>query len=90
MIIAAKIAGAVGVYLYEIKMENAAIIRRAAREIILDARGIQMHGFKRTEYLDLLRKEVEEFRVLFAEWVKTFDPWDYIIDRWGAIQTARS
>ncbi len=42
-----------------------------------------MHGFKDTEYLDLLRKEVEEFRILFAEWVKTFDPWDYIIDRWG-------
>lgn len=83
MIIPAKIAGAVGVDLYDIKMENAAIIRRAARELILDARGIQMHGFKETEYLDLLRKEVEEFRVLFAEWVKTFDPWDYIIDRWG-------
>lgn len=83
MIIHAKILGAEGVDLYDIKMENAAIIRRAARELILDARSIQMHGFKDTEYLDLLRKEVEEFRILFAEWVKTFDPWDYIIDRWG-------
>ncbi|MGO3181827.1 MAG: hypothetical protein ACTIJ9_03240 [Aequorivita sp.] len=83
MIIPAKIAGAEGVDLYDIKMEDAAIIRTAAREIILDVRGIQMHGFKDTEYLDLLRKEVEEFRILFAEWVKTFDPWDYIIDRWG-------
>lgn len=83
MIIPAKIVGAEAVDLYDIKMENAAIIRRAAREIILDARGIQMHGFKETEYLDLVRKEVEEFRILFAEWVKTFDPWDYIIDRWG-------
>ena len=27
--------------------------------------------------------EVEEFRILFAEWVKTFDPWNYTIDRWG-------
>ena len=35
------------------------------------------------EYLDLLRNEIENFRVLFAEWVKTFDQWDYIIDRWG-------
>jgi len=26
---------------------------------------------------------VDELRILFAEWVKTFDPWDYIIDRWG-------
>ncbi|WP_310993864.1 hypothetical protein [Aequorivita marina] len=83
MIIPAKIAGAVGVDLYDIKMENAAIIRSAARELITDARGIQMHGFKDTEYLDLLRKEVDEFRILFAEWVKTFDPWNYSIDRWG-------
>lgn len=83
MIIPAKIAGAAGVEIYDLKMENAAIIRKAARELIVDARGIQVHGFKDTEYLDLLRKEIEEFRVLFAEWVKTFDPWDYIIDRWG-------
>lgn len=83
MIIPAKIAGAAGVDLYDIKMENAAIIRKAARELILDARGIQTYGFKDTEYLDLLRKEVDEFRILFAEWVKTFDPWEYIIDRWG-------
>lgn len=51
-------------------MENAAIIRKAARELITDARGIQMHGFKDIEYLDLLRAEVETFRILFAEWVK--------------------
>ncbi|HET7361460.1 MAG TPA: hypothetical protein VFI78_05965 [Salinimicrobium sp.] len=82
-IIPAKIAGAWGADLYDLKMENAAIIRKAAREIITDARGIQTHGFKDTEYLDLLRNEIEEFRILFAEWVKTFDPWDYIIDRWG-------
>ena len=59
------------------------MIRKAARELITDVRGIQMHGFKDVEYLDLLRREVEEFRVLFAEWVKTFDCWNYIIDRWG-------
>lgn len=84
LIIPAKIAGAADEdMLYDIKMENAAIIRKAARELITDARGIQMHGFKDVEYLDILRKEIEEFRVLFAEWVKTFDCWNYIIDRWG-------
>lgn len=81
--IPAKISGAEAVEIYDLKMENAAIIRKAARELITDVRGIQMHGFKDIEYLDLLRKEVEEFRILFAEWVKSFDPWDYIIDRWG-------
>ncbi len=83
LIIPSKIAGAEGVDLYDLKMENAAIIRKAARELLTDARGIQMNGFKDVEYLDLLRNEVEEFRILFAEWVKKFDPWDYIIDRWG-------
>lgn len=82
-IIPAKIAGAEAVDIYDLKMENAAIIRKAARELITDTRGIEMHGFKDTEYLDLLRNEVEEFRVLFAEWVKTFNCWDYIIDRCG-------
>ena len=83
LIIPAKIAGAEAVDIYDLKMENAAIIRKAARELITDTHGIEMHGFKDTEYLDLLRNEVEEFRVLFAEWVKTFNCWDYIIDRWG-------
>ncbi|PHS64907.1 MAG: hypothetical protein COB12_07480 [Flavobacterium sp.] len=83
MIIPAKISGAEAADSYDLKMENAAIIRKAARELITDARGLQMCGYKETEYLDLLRSEVEEFRVLFAEWVKTFDPWNYIIDRWG-------
>ncbi|WP_445737470.1 hypothetical protein [Mariniflexile sp.] len=84
MTIPAKIAGASSEdMLYDIRMENAAIIRKAARELITDVRGIQMHGFKDVEYLDLLREEVESFRILFAEWVKTFDCWNYIIDRWG-------
>lgn len=84
LIIPAKIAGAADEdMLYDIRMENAAIIRKAARELITDARGIEMHGFKDIEYLDVLRKEIDEFRVIFAEWVKTFDPWNYIIDRWG-------
>jgi hypothetical protein len=82
--IPAKIAGASHEDMpYDIKMENATIIRKAARELITDARGLEMHGYQDTEYLDLLRKEVEEFRILFAEWVKTFDCWNYIIDRWG-------
>ncbi|WP_229719358.1 hypothetical protein [Winogradskyella schleiferi] len=84
LIIPAKIAGVASEdTLYDLRMENAAIIRKAARELITNARGLQMHGYKDTAYLDLLRTAVEEFRILFAEWVKTFDEWNYIIDRWG-------
>ncbi|MDG4716403.1 hypothetical protein [Winogradskyella marincola] len=84
MIIPAKIASVASEDTpYDLKMENATIIRKAARELITDARGLQMHGYKDEEYLDLLRNEIDEFRILFAEWVKTFDIWNYIIDRWG-------
>lgn len=79
-----KIAGAEAVDLYDLKMENAAIIRKAAREISVACTGLKMFGIEQSlEYLQVLREEIELFRVEFAEWVKTFDPWDYIIDRWG-------
>lgn len=84
LIIPAKIAGASDEdMLYDIKMENATIIRKSAREILTQTTGLKMTGFKHTDYLELIRNEIEEFRVLFAEWVKTFDQWNYIIDRWG-------
>lgn len=82
--IPAKIAGASDEnVLYDLKMENATIIRKAAREILTDLLTLEHFGFKDTEYLEVLRNELEEFRILFAEWVKSFDPWNYIIDRWG-------
>ncbi len=81
-LICAKIAGAFNAQ-YDLQMENAALIRKACREIIADLRGLEIAGFEQAEYLDLLRNAVEEFRVLFAEWVATFDPFNYTIDRWG-------
>lgn len=71
LIIPAKIAGASGNdMLYDLKMENAVIIRKASRELITNALGVQMHVFKDIDYLDLLRNEVEAFRTLFAVWVR--------------------
>ena len=84
MMIPSKIAGASGEDTpYDIKMENAALIRKGARELLTDARAIEDFGFKDIDYLDVLRVEIEELRILFAEWVKTFDPWNYILDDWG-------
>ncbi len=83
MIIPAKILTAKSADLYDVKMENAVIIRKAAREIQILCAGLEIYGSPDAEYLGLLQDEIEAFRVLFAEWVKTFDPWDYMIDRWG-------
>lgn len=82
-VIPSKIAGAFNCDLYDIKMEKACLIRKSAQDLATHMTGLEMYGFKETEYLDLLRNEIEVFRILFAEWVKTFDPFNYIIDRWG-------
>ena len=64
-------------------MENAALIRKAARELITGLRGLEMYGYNEPDYFDLLRREMEEFRLLFIEWVAAFDKRKYIPDNWG-------
>ena len=81
--IPAKIAGAVGGDLYDIKMENATLIRKAARDLILHCRSLEMEGFSHPEYLDLIRKEIEDLRLLFVDWVSGFDQSDHLEDDWG-------
>ncbi len=60
-------------------------LRKSARELLKKAHGIDISGYKDLEYLDLLRNEIDESRILFAEWVKTFDCWNYMIDRWDLL-----
>ena len=84
MVIQAKISGAEAVNLWDIKMENAAIIRKCARQLYVSAGSLRFEDdFKDNEYVELLRDTIDEFRLLFIEWVAGFDQWDYIIDRWG-------
>ena len=82
-LILTQIAGAESVDLYDLRMEYAVTIRKTARDICAHCVALENFGFKEVEYLQLLCDEVEEFRILFAEWVKSFDQWNYIIDRWG-------
>jgi len=81
--ICSKLAGADGVDLYDIKMENATLIRKAARELLTICSGLKMFDFKESDYLQLIRDAIDEFRILFIAWVKAFDQWDYIVDSWG-------
>jgi hypothetical protein len=83
-LIPAKIAGAVGVGLYDLKMENATIIRKAARELYVQAGSLRFEeDITDQDYIELLRNTIEEFRLLFIDWVAGFDVWDYIKDSWG-------
>ncbi len=83
MLLTVKIAGAEGGSLYDIRMECAAIIRKAARDLMVSNHSLKMFGFKDYEYFDIVKELIEEYRLLFIDWVTGFDKWNYVIDRWG-------
>lgn len=89
MLILAKIAGAEAAGLYDLRMENAAIIRKAARDLKVSKHSLNRFDFDEAEYFDIVRDLIEEFRLLFIEWVAGFDKWNYIIDRWGLFNPPR-
>lgn len=78
-----KVAGAEGGDLYDLRMEAAAIIRKAARDLSVHCHTLEAFGFKETHYYDLVRTAIDEYRLLFIDWVASIDKWNYIIDRWG-------
>ena len=78
-----KVAGAEAGDLYDLRMENATLIRKAARDLQTHCSSLEMFGFRETHYLDLIRDEIEAYRLLFINWIKGFDEWNYITDKWG-------
>lgn len=82
-LLSVKVAGTYNIGLYDLKMEAAAIIRKAARDLSVQYHSLEAFGFKEVEYFKIVRDLIEEYRLLFIEWVATFDKTDYIIDRWG-------
>ena len=82
-LLSVKVAGAEAAGLYDLKMENAAIIRKAARDLMIQNHSLDEFGFENVEYYQIVRDLIEEYRLLFIDWVARFDKWDYIIDRWG-------
>lgn len=82
-VIQAKLSSAEVVQLWDLKMENAAIIRKNARELMVLYHSLKMHGFEEAEYYKIVRKQLEEFRLLFREWVANFNPKHFIVDDWG-------
>ncbi|XOV95263.1 MAG: hypothetical protein ACFHWX_11250 [Bacteroidota bacterium] len=83
LVLSTKVSGAAVVDLYDLKMEAAAIIRKAARDLMIQNHALEMLGFEEVAYFQVVRDLIEEYRLLFIDWVNSFDPWDYVIDRWG-------
>lgn len=82
MIIGPKLRGAMAVDLYILKMENAAIVRTNARQLMEQVSFSVLSGFAGEEYKNVIEESMDEFRILFKEWVSTFKK-DDIEDDWG-------
>ena len=82
MIIGPKLRGAMAVDLYILKMENAAIVRTNARQLMEQVTFSVLSGFAGEEYKNVIQESMDEFRLLFKEWVMTFKK-DDIEDDWG-------
>lgn len=81
-IIPAKINGAEAGDLYVLRMENAAIIRKAANDVYIQSSSLRMMGVAKTDEIDAVRREIETFREYFKEWVANFER-DEFEDEWG-------
>lgn len=73
MIIPAKIAGAEAMDDYILKMENATVIKIHARSLLTQTSSAKYLDLQDERYLKLLRDEIETFRLLFKQWVATFE-----------------
>ncbi len=83
MLLSVKLAGAEAGQLYDIKMEAATIIRKAALNLMIQNHSLEMFGFEHAGYFKMVRELLEEYRLLYIDWVSKFDKWNYVIDRWG-------
>lgn len=79
----AKIAAAEGGDFYTLRMENAVLVKVAARNLLSQLSGMRMLNLSEPHYLELIREEIEEFRLLFVDWIRTFDASRDIPDDWG-------
>ena len=84
-IIGAKIAGASAGGFYSLRMEKAMLIKIHARELQAQTSLCKAEKLCNQEYIQLLRKEIEDFRILFIEWVRGFDKTDDLPDEWDIL-----
>ena len=83
MMLPAKIAGAEAGNIYSIRMQNAAIIRFHAMSLYTQVGGLSLyHESIDSSFTNLIRLEIENFRLLFIDWVASFDKSNYIWDDW--------
>ena len=82
MIIAPKIRSASMVDMYILQMENASIIRTNARQLMEQVSFAVLMGFAEESYKEVIEDAMNEFRLLFKDWIATFQK-DEFDDEWG-------
>jgi len=76
-LIQAKIAGAEGGGLYTLRMQNAVLIKLATQDMFNAISFASMVEINEEDYVDLMRDKIDEFRLVFNDWVRGFDkPYD--------------
>jgi len=83
MLIQVKVAGAEGVSLYSLRMQNAVIIKLAVQDMMNAVICTEMFDIGEEDYVNLIREKVEEFRLEFIEWIRGFDRTNDIPDNWA-------
>ncbi len=80
--VAAKIRSSEAGGIYVIRMENACIIRKNAQAIQSSMLVFMSEGEMDKKYGEIIRNEIDVFKVLFKKWVNTFEK-DEFTDEWG-------
>jgi len=71
---------------YLTKMENAVIMKVNARSLYTMTQQLAEESTHAEEHLQLLRDAIAELKMLFADWVKTFDKNQRSEDGWGLFE----
>lgn len=81
-IVAPKIMSACGDTLYQIKMENASLIRFNCRQMWEQIAFAVLSGIAEEEHKKIIEEALSRFKELFRQWVACFKPDEYE-DDWG-------
>jgi len=75
---------------FDSKINGAAIIRRAARDLSFHIDSIEAYGYKHVQNLEIVRPLIKEYRLLFNDWVSRFDNWEIKIEPWKFLKPSGS
>ncbi len=83
MILGAKFSSTEAIPDFVLKMEKAVLMKVHAKSLNSMTYQLALEETHAEEHLALLRQAIEEYRLLFIDWVKGFDPSEKSDDGWG-------